>query len=123
MHYHDVQLQLIERGICALHWFCTAAPVDLPLACLLQASAFKFWSVVSLFASATPLGIVIGYGFSRIGRGAVAAAMTALASGTFLYVAMMEVIPKELADPNHRVLKMVALLVGFGVMSLLAVWA
>ena len=50
--------------------------------------------------------------------------MSALASGTFLYVAMMEVIPKELAPPvSHRGLKVGALLLGFGLMSLLAVWA
>jgi hypothetical protein len=35
----------------------------------------------------------------------------------------MEVIPKELADPSHRGLKTLMLLTGFGLMSLLAVWA
>ena len=46
-----------------------------------------------------------------------------LAAGTFLYVAFMEVIPKELRDPGRVALKLGALLVGFGLMSLLAVWA
>ncbi len=76
-----------------------------------------------LFACATPLGILIGYGFSEVAPGKVAASMSALASGTFLYVAMMEVIPKELEDPRHRLPKMGMLLLGFGLMSLLAVWA
>lgn len=77
-----------------------------------------------MFAVATPLGIGIGYAFSNIGNGSVSAAMSALASGTFLYVALNEVIPKELEHPDgHRLLKVVALLIGFGLMSLLAVWA
>lgn len=44
-------------------------------------------------------------------------------AGTFLYVAFMEVIPRELRDPSHVPLKLLALLTGFGLMSLLAVWA
>jgi hypothetical protein len=35
----------------------------------------------------------------------------------------MEVIPKELRDPAHMVPKLIALLTGFGLMSLLAIWA
>lgn len=35
----------------------------------------------------------------------------------------MEVIPKELRDGSRMALKLAALLVGFGLMSLLAVWA
>lgn len=77
-----------------------------------------------MFASATPIGIAIGYASSNLGHGSAGAAMSALASGTFLYVALNEVIPKELEHPDgHRVLKVVALLLGFGLMSLLAVWA
>lgn len=34
-----------------------------------------------------------------------------------------QVIPKELADGSHRLLKMGAFLLGYGLMSLLAVWA
>lgn len=45
-------------------------------------------------------------------------------TGTFLYVALNEVIPKELEHPDgHRLAKVAALLLGFGLMSLLAVWA
>lgn len=44
-------------------------------------------------------------------------------AGTFLYVAYMEVIPKELRDPSNMALKLTALLTGFCLMSLLAVWA
>jgi zinc transporter 1/2/3 len=93
-------------------------------AAVVQASDSKFWVVVGLFAAATPLGIAIGYASSVLGHGPVSAAMSALASGTFLYVALNEVIPKELEHPDgHRLAKVAALLLGFGLMSLLAVWA
>ncbi|KAF6250335.1 ZIP zinc transporter-domain-containing protein [Scenedesmus sp. NREL 46B-D3] len=89
-----------------------------------KASTTKFWTVVAMFAAATPLGIAIGYATSTVGHGSAGSAMSALASGTFLYVALNEVIPKELEHPDgHRVLKVGALLLGFGLMSLLALWA
>lgn len=44
-------------------------------------------------------------------------------AGTFLYVAFMEVIPRELAVPEHRSVKLVMLMLGFAAMSLLAIWA
>lgn len=44
-------------------------------------------------------------------------------AGTFLYVAFMEVIPRELAVPRHRTAKLGMLMLGFGAMSLLAIWA
>lgn len=44
-------------------------------------------------------------------------------AGTFLYVAFMEVIPKEVKDPAHTPLKLAFLLLGFALMSVLAVWA
>jgi hypothetical protein len=46
-----------------------------------------------------------------------------ICAGTFLYVAFMEVIPRELAVPNHRSAKLAMLLLGFAAMSLLAIWA
>lgn len=53
-----------------------------------------------------------------------ASAICVLTSGTFLYVALNEVISKELEHPDgHRLAKVAALLLGFGLMSLLAVWA
>jgi solute carrier family 39 (zinc transporter), member 1/2/3 len=44
-------------------------------------------------------------------------------TGTFLYVAFMEVIPKELEQPGHKKAKLAMLTLGFGLMSLLAIWA
>lgn len=87
-----------------------------------RASDAKFWTTIGLFSLATPVGIVLGYASAAHGGG-VGAAVSALAAGTFIYVALMEVIPKELEDGSHRGAKMAAMLIGFGLMSLLAVWA
>lgn len=83
----------------------------------------RFWSVVLPFTFASPVGIFIGYAISDAAQGTGAAAISALASGTFLYVAFMEVIPRELHDPNRAGYKLAALMLGFALMSLLAIWA
>ncbi|KAK9838166.1 hypothetical protein WJX81_006014 [Elliptochloris bilobata] len=88
-----------------------------------QAGMRKFWTVIGLFASATPVGILLGVVLSTVANSDGAASVSALASGTFLYVAFMEVIPRELGNPSHRTLKLAMLMAGFGAMSLLAVWA
>ncbi|CAL8464539.1 g4074 [Coccomyxa elongata] len=88
-----------------------------------QASMRKFWTVIGFFASATPVGILLGVLLSSVSNSDAAASVSALASGTFLYVAFMEVIPKELAVPSHRTSKLVMLMSGFAAMSLLAIWA
>ncbi|KAK9904991.1 hypothetical protein WJX75_007293 [Coccomyxa subellipsoidea] len=88
-----------------------------------QASMRKFWTVIGSFASATPVGILLGVVLSSVSNSDAAASVSALASGTFLYVAFMEVIPRELAMSSHRTAKLVMLMAGFAAMSLLAIWA
>ncbi|KAK9804925.1 hypothetical protein WJX72_012234 [[Myrmecia] bisecta] len=88
-----------------------------------KADTRKYWTVIAVFALATPVGIFIGYILHSVTNNDFASAISALASGTFLYVAMMEVIPKELEQPDNRRLKLFMLLLGFAAMSLLAVWA
>lgn len=88
-----------------------------------RTSKGRFWKVIIGFATASPIGILVGYGFSEIGSGVVGAALSALASGTFLYVAMMEIIPMELEDSEHLTSKLAIMFLGFGAMSVLAIWA
>ncbi len=84
----------------------------------------KFWKVIVPFTLASPAGIFLGFLLSELARGMGAAAASALASGTFLFVAFMEVIPRELELDDYNVfLKLTALLAGFAAMSLLAIWA
>lgn len=82
-----------------------------------------FWGVVLPFTFASPLGIFLGFIASDFAQGVGAASVSALAAGTFLYVAFMEVIPKELRDPRHAKQKVACLLGGFAAMSILAIWA
>eukprot|EP00887_Chlorella_sp_A99_P008196 scaffold12.g8196.t1 len=81
-----------------------------------EASSRRFWSVVLPFTLASPVGIFLGYIISDLAKGTGAAAISALASGTFLYVAFMEVIPRELHEGSHVPSKMAMLLAGFGAM-------
>ncbi|KFM26245.1 Zinc transporter ZIP1 [Auxenochlorella protothecoides] len=86
-------------------------------------SPARFWSVVGPFTLASPLGIFVGYVVSDLAAGTGAASISSMAAGTFLYVAFMEVIPKELDDKAHTLLKLAALATGYGLMSVLAIWA
>lgn len=52
---------------------------------------------------------------------AVSAATSALASGTFIYVAVMEVIPKEVQGEKKE-LKLGFVVAGYGVMALVVAW-
>ena len=49
--------------------------------------------------------------------------LIAACAGTFIYVAFMEVLPRELSCADHRLTKLGMLILGFGLMSLLAIWA
>mmetsp|Transcript_4530 Transcript_4530/g.7693 ORF Transcript_4530/g.7693 Transcript_4530/m.7693 type:complete len:443 (-) Transcript_4530:493-1821(-) len=93
----------------------------------------RFWAVTITFSLATPLAIFVGYALSGVGSKKGGSALSALASGTFLYVAMMEVIPRELSAAHAakagtqpawlRPAKLASLLLGFFLMSMLALWA
>jgi zinc transporter 1/2/3 len=101
-------------------------------------SGRRFWSTVGAFAAATPVGIAAGAVLADAATGGAAAAVSALAAGTFVYVAAMEVLPRELSRGGgggggvggHKgggggsgtAAKLGALCAGFGLMTLLAVW-
>mmetsp|Transcript_42095 Transcript_42095/g.99800 ORF Transcript_42095/g.99800 Transcript_42095/m.99800 type:complete len:243 (-) Transcript_42095:246-974(-) len=88
-----------------------------------KTTAVRMWSVLTPFAVATPIGIAVGVILSEFSSGRVSAACSALASGTFLYVALMEVIPNELRHKDNLAVKIATLVLGFSLMSLLAKWA
>ena len=94
-------------------------------ACVIDSNVSKqmFWSILGTFSMASPIGVMIGYAISEYSDSVTSSALSALASGTFLYVAMMEVIPNELKSKKHKLEKLAALLLGFGLMSMIAIWA
>jgi zinc transporter 1/2/3 len=84
----------------------------------------KVIRILILFASMTPIGIALGASihfllqasYERLFEGI----FDALAAGTFLYVAIIEIIGKEFTDRSAILAKFVALCVGLGVMALIA---
>mmetsp|Transcript_24451 Transcript_24451/g.47636 ORF Transcript_24451/g.47636 Transcript_24451/m.47636 type:complete len:364 (+) Transcript_24451:144-1235(+) len=82
---------------------------------------------VALFAALTPAGIVIGrLCVQEVSGGPLQSALTAVAAGTFLYMSLIEIIAKELAENERasapKVHKVVVILLGYGLMALLGIW-
>ena len=76
---------------------------------------FIIYSVIFCFSS--PLGAAIGYFARSISESTDSKAvhvLTAIAAGTFIQVAVMEMLPKVFETPKDLGLKMVALVAGFG---------
>ena len=91
----------------------------------------KFIVFSLVFSAATPLGALAGSLGVMAGHSAktdiFVGICTALASGTFLQVATMELLPRALADenttrPKRRLRRVLAFMLGFIFMSLLAIW-
>jgi len=77
------------------------------------------WMAV-VFALGTPAGIILGILVTKNCSGPMVAACTALAAGTFLQVAMMEIIPmcvRNLAETGSTIKGLACLGFGFAVMS------
>lgn len=82
--------------------------------------------ILLLFALTTPLGIVAGLGgkaLLREGAGlAFDATVSALAAGTFLYIASMDMLQDEFLQPGSRWAKWVSAVVGLALTAVLALW-
>lgn len=80
-----------------------------------------------LFSLSTPVGIVLGAaaGAWLQGRQAllVEGVFDGLAAGTFLYVAILDILAEEFEQPESRWAKVILVGAGLGVMALVAVWA
>ncbi|GAB9477509.1 hypothetical protein Gpo141_00014594 [Globisporangium polare] len=80
---------------------------------------------IGVFSVMTPVGILLGWLLvkdSTTTESMASGVCSALAGGTFLFVAVMEVIPQELQNQQHLVAKCSALLAGFGAMGVLSIW-
>lgn len=89
-------------------------------------SASRAWSLLAFFAMTTPLGILVGASLHELLSGrtqqGLDAAFLALAAGTFVYVATLDILREEFAEPRGRFGKWLSVVVGVGVMASLAVW-
>lgn len=77
------------------------------------------------FSLMTPVGIAIGLVVQSYAAhdSIISAILTSFASGTFLYVALVEVILPEFAHKRDKVPKLLLLLVGYCGMAIIAKWA
>lgn len=82
--------------------------------------------LVALFACMTPLGIGLGSILSALiapnGIAGVEAIFDALAAGTFLYVAIVDIIAETFVKRTDALAKFSLIAAGFGLMAILALW-
>jgi len=81
---------------------------------------------IILFSLTTPLGVAGGVLFTDFFTGhwrdAAEAVFNAMAAGTFLYIAALDIFSEEFLRPRNRNLKFLASSVGFAAMALVAIW-
>lgn len=86
----------------------------------------RFTRTIILFSTTTPLGIILGLAVMSLvtGRAAQAfeALFDALAAGTFLYVAVVDIIGEEFAGHHNQWLKFALVALGLGLMAVVAIW-
>ena len=89
-------------------------------------SADRAKRFVLLFAVMTPLGILLGIagsGLLRTGAGLTFdATVSALAAGTFLYIASIDMLQDEFLRPGSRWVKWLSAVVGLALTAVLALW-
>ena len=85
----------------------------------------RFLIYILLFSLMTPFGIFIGW-LSVMNAGSADTAAggicTALSGGTFLFVAVIEIIPKELRHRENQCQRVAVLCISFVAFSILAKW-
>jgi len=90
------------------------------------ASSRRSYLLVALLAVMTPLGILAGMSvgglLSGTGERYFDATFMALAAGTFVYIAALDILQDEFLRPGSRFLKWLFASIGLGVAALLAVW-
>ena len=81
---------------------------------------------VAIFSVASPVGIAIGIGVTgmqqSIGRDIANSVLQGISCGTFLYIALLEVLFPELSNPNNRMPKILGMLAGFALISILLIF-
>ena len=86
----------------------------------------RIFGMVVLFSLMTPAGILLGIGFMMILSGRAEqvfeAGFDALAAGSFLYIALLDILREEFTARQHRSIKFALVLAGIAVMAIVAIW-
>lgn len=81
---------------------------------------------IVFFSIMTPIGIAIGSILSSIDTNKTAiwfeAVFDALAAGTFVYIAVLDIINEVFEQRQKRWLKFFILIIGFSIMAIIAIW-
>jgi len=84
------------------------------------------YGLLAFFAAATPLGIVagivLGQSLQVRPQRVAEAALTAMAGGTFVYVATLDILREELVGPGSLWMKWLLVSAGTAAMAALALW-
>ena len=78
-----------------------------------------------VFVSSTPIGVLLGgAAASMLGAGSAAEAwFKAMAAGTFLYIATLDIVREEFfPGGSNRLRRLLAAFIGAGIMALVAIW-
>jgi zinc transporter 1/2/3 len=86
----------------------------------------RLFAMVALFSCMTPIGVLSGFAFSQALEDQTAllveAIFDALAAGSFVYVAVLDIIDEAFAEKVDLGIKFLVLTAGFLGMALLALW-
>ena len=86
----------------------------------------KIIKLITMFSIMTPFGILIGVLLSHVLEGSAVqfsiAVFDALAAGTFLYIAIMDIFNEEFKEKRYTYLKLLFAVLGLLLMALLAIW-
>ena len=81
---------------------------------------------IMLFAAMTPLGVLLGTLFSALMSNDISSMFEmifdCLAAGTFLYIAITEIISKIFNDTRNTWTKLIFISAGFALMAVVAIW-
>jgi solute carrier family 39 (zinc transporter), member 1/2/3 len=91
-----------------------------------EAARRRFVPSICLFAAMTPLGLLMGIGLKASLHGTSAQAFEAifdaLAAGTFLYIALLDILVEEFTETMRVAVKFSLVVAGLGLMALVAIW-
>lgn len=118
----DTESKVLQLAVAILlHKTIIAASLAL---LLLQSRLPLRWLAASIitFALMSPLGVGLGMAVMQSPDASGSPTMTrsvleGVAAGTFMYITFLEILPQELNDPARRLLKVLAVLLGFSGMA------
>jgi zinc transporter ZupT len=83
---------------------------------------WKFWVAMTIFSLVTPVGVLVGEAMSGDLDSKAKFTVVSITAGMFVYVSLMEIVRGELEKKEYRVAKALFMGVGWGFMSMVALW-